>query len=176
GKKRGAMVIGLIAFLGAPLPIFLRLIDVLPDNGDPFVFWFVLVANTLDTGLVICFQILTASMIADLVERSELRTGRRSEGVFFAAVTFVKKTVLGLGLIAASLVLTLAEFPVNAKQGDVTADTLWRLGAFYVPTILALWLAMIAVLGSYRLDRRSHEDNLRALAARRAAELPPTGI
>jgi GPH family glycoside/pentoside/hexuronide:cation symporter len=168
GKKRGAMIIGLIAFIGSPLPIFLRLIDVLPPNGDPFVFWFVLIANTLDTALVICFQILTVAMIADLVEQAELRTGRRSEGMFFAAVTFVKKSVLGLGLIAASFVLTLADFPADAQQGEVASDTLWRLGAYYVPTILAIWLCMIAVISTYRIDRAGHEENLRELARRRA--------
>lgn len=102
GKKRGAMVVGLVAFIGAPLPIVLRLAGLLPPNGDPSVFWLVFVTNTLDTALVICFQVLTAAMIADLVDQAEVRTGRRSEGVFFAAITFVKKTVLGLGLIAAS--------------------------------------------------------------------------
>ncbi|MEO0655517.1 MAG: MFS transporter, partial [Pseudomonadota bacterium] len=46
-----------------------------------------------------------ASMIADLVEQSELKTGRRSEGVFTAAETFVKKAVEGLGVLFASSVL-----------------------------------------------------------------------
>jgi Na+/melibiose symporter-like transporter len=39
GKKRGAMIIGLIAFLGAPLPVVLRLFGVLPENGTDFIFW-----------------------------------------------------------------------------------------------------------------------------------------
>lgn len=171
GKKRGAMIIGLVAVLGSPLPIFLRLIDVLPGNDDPFVFWFVLVANTIDTALIICFQILTFAMVADLVEQAELRTGRRSEAVFFAAITFVKKTVLGLGLMAASFVLTLAAFPTEAKQGEVSADTLFALGAWYVPIILAIWLAMIAVISTYRLTRDDHEANLRELTERHAADL-----
>jgi len=172
GKKRGAMIIGLVAFVGAPLPIVLRLLGVLPGNDDPSVFWLVLVTNTIDTGLIICFQILTSAMIADLVEKSELRTGRRSEGVFFASITFVRKAVLGLGLIAASFILTQAAFPVGAKAGEVSDDTLWRLGAYYVPTVLALWLAMIAVLGTYRLGRADHEENLRRLAEGRAAADP----
>jgi len=177
GKKNGAMVIGLIAFLGAPLPIVLRLAGLLPGNDDPSVFWLVLIANTIDTGLIICFQILTAAMIADLVDQSELRTGRRSEGVFFAAITFVRKTVLGVGLIAASLILTMAQFPAGAQPGEVPADTLWRLGAWYLPTILAMWLTMIAVLSAYRLGRGDHENNLRRLAeARSASEPPPMGI
>lgn len=170
GKKRGAIMVGLVAFIGSPLPIILRLLGLLPENGDPLLFWFVAITNTLDVALIICFQILTAAMIADLVEKSELRTGRRSEGVFFAAVSFVRKTVLGLGLIAASMVLTLADFPAKAVAGEVSDEALWRLGAFYVPTILALWMTMIAVIATYRLDRAGHEENLRKLAERRAGQ------
>lgn len=173
GKKRGAMIIGLIAFLGAPLPIVLRLAGLLPGNEDPSIFWIVFATNTLDTALIIAFQILTSAMIADLVEQAELRTGRRSEGVFFAAITFIRKTVLGLGLIAASFILTMAAFPEGAKPGEVPADTLWLLGAYYVPAILALWMAMMAVISRYRLSRDDHEDNLRKLAEARAAAEPP---
>lgn len=174
GKQRGAMVIGLIAFLGAPLPIVLRLTGILPPNGDPSVFWLVFLTNTIDTGLIICFEVLTAAMIADLVDQAELRTGRRSEGVFFAAITLIKKTVLGLGLIAASFILYMSAFPEGAKPGQVTPDTLWLLGAWYVPIILGLWLTMIAVLSGYRLGRDDHQANLRKLAeARAAADLRP---
>jgi GPH family glycoside/pentoside/hexuronide:cation symporter len=173
GKKKGAMTIGLVAFLGAPLPIVLRLVGLLPGNEDPLIFWLVLVANTLDTGLIICFQILTSAMIADLVDQAELRTSRRSEGVFFAAVTFIRKTVLGLGLIAASFILTMAAFPVGARAEEVSSETIWRLGAYYVPAVLALWLTMIAVLSAYRLGRSDHESNLRKLAEARIAAEPP---
>lgn len=69
--------------------------------------------------------------------------------------------------------LTLSAFPVGAKAGEVPADSLWRLGAWYVPVILALWLGMIAVLSTYRLGRDDHESNLRKLAEARAAVPPP---
>jgi Na+/melibiose symporter-like transporter len=166
GKRRGAMVIGLIAFVGAPLPIVLRLVDVLPENGTPFVFWFVFIAGAIDLGLIICFQILYTSMMADLVEHSELATGRRSEGVIFAAITFIRKAVQGFGLMFASFVLHWAKFPAGAGVGQVSDDAVWRLGAYYVPTILAIWLLMMAVISLYRLDRAAHEKNLRELAAR----------
>lgn len=165
GKKRGAITIGLLAYLGSPLPITLRLLGVLPENGSPFVFWFYLVANTLDVGLIICFQILQSSMLADLVEQAELRTKRRSEGVFFAAATFIRMAVQGLGVITAGFVLSAAQFPAGADPSEVTDDALWRLGAFYVPTILVFWLGMVAVMMTYRLSRDDHERNLQELAA-----------
>ena len=170
GKRNGAMGIGLVAFLGAPLPVFLRLIGVLPENGDPFVFWFVFVTGVLDVGLIICFQILFASMTADLVEQAELKTGRRSEGVFFSSVTFVRKTVQGIGLLTASLVLALAEFPSGADVSEVSDDAVWYLGAYYVPTILTLWMGMIAVISGYKLNEDAHEANLRQLQQNRQSE------
>ncbi|MDH5619967.1 MAG: MFS transporter, partial [Gammaproteobacteria bacterium] len=146
GKKRGAMIVGLVAFVGAPLPIALRLLGVLPENGTPFVFWFVFTTGVIDLGLIICFQILYASMMADLVEQSELKTGRRSEGVFFSSVTFIRKSVQGFGLMMASLVLYWAKFPTGATVEQVSDEAIWRLGAYYVPTILIIWMLMMAVI------------------------------
>lgn len=165
GKKRGAIIVGLVAFVGAPVPIVLRLMDLLPPNGTPFIFWFVTITNIVDVGLIICFQILFASMLADLVEDSELQTGRRSEGVFVAAETFIDKAVRGIGVMAATTVLTLAGLPTGAKVDEVNADAIWRMGAYYVPLVLALWIAMIVAVSTYRIDRGRHEENLRRLGA-----------
>lgn len=166
GKKRGAMVIGLIAFLGSPLPIVLKLAGLLDAGTPQFIYLLVLVTGIVDVGLIVCFQILTAAMMADLVEQAELKTGRRSEGTFVAAVTFIRKMVSGLGVMAATVVITFAGLKAGAKPEDVPADVVWRLGAYYVPVILTFWMAMMAAIGFYRLDRGDHEENLRQLAER----------
>ena len=103
------------------------------------------------------------------MEQAELKTGRRSEGIFFSTVTFVRKTVQGLGLMVASFVLYMADFPAGATVDEVTDEAVWRLGAYYVPTILTLWLSMMAVISMYRLDQEEHEANLRQLAENRAS-------
>ena len=170
GKKKGAMIIGLIAFLGSPMPIVLRLMGVLPDNSSPMVFWFVFFTTMIDVGLIICFQILAASMMADLVEQAEIKTGRRSEGIFFAASAFIRKVVGGLGLTAATFVLTLAGLQAGADPSQVSDETLFRLGLFYVPVILALWMTMLAVMMTYTITRDGHEANLRTLAEMKGKE------
>ncbi|MEL6519987.1 MAG: MFS transporter [Pseudomonadota bacterium] len=168
GKKKGAMVVGFIAFGGAPLPIVLRLLGWLPPNGDPFIFWFVLITNIIDIGLIVSFQILFASMVADLVEESELKTGRRSEGVFTAAETFIRKSVQGLGVAAATLVLTVAAFPAGADVEQVSDESIFKLGLYYVPLVLFLYMTMIAVISTYRIDRSTHEENVRKLSGESA--------
>ena len=164
GKKKGAMIVGLVAFIGSPFPITLRLFDLLPDNGSPFVFWFVFMTGVVDLGLIICFQILYGSMMADLVEQSELKTGRRSEGVFFSSVTFIRKSVQGFGLMLASFVLYWAGLSAGATAGQVSDETVWRLGIYYVPTVLSVWMLMMVAITSYKIDRAEHEDNVRQLA------------
>ncbi|MBU6165288.1 MAG: MFS transporter [Alphaproteobacteria bacterium] len=166
GKQRGAMVIGILAGLALPLPIIARLLGLLPANGDPAIFWIVFIVTMVDVGLIICFQALTASMLADLVEQAEVRTGQRSEGIFFAANTFIRKAVQGLGVMAASLVLTLAEFPKGATPDQVGPDSLFRLGATYVPAIWLVWACMILAVSRYRLSRADHEANLKTLGDR----------
>lgn len=169
GKKKGAIIIGLIAFIGSPTPIFLRLVGVMPENGDPLLFPIIFATTTIDVALIICYQILAASMIADLVEEAELRTHRRSEGLFFAAATFMRKWGEGVGIVIAGFVLSGVALATGAQQGEVPEATLFSLGATYIPVYLGLYLAMIACIGFYRLDRAGHEDNLRQLGERKRA-------
>jgi Na+/melibiose symporter-like transporter len=132
-------------------------------SGTDTAFWVVLVQGQVDVMLLVCQQALIVSMIADLVEQSEVKTGRRSEGVFFAANTFVLKVTTGVGVMAAALVLTLAQFPAGAAQGEVPDSALVTLGWWYVPIVVLLRLGMILSILPYAVNRKSHEDNLRKL-------------
>ncbi len=167
GKKRGAILVGLAAFIGSPLPIVLRLAGILPDT--PWAFWFVLFATLIDVGLIICFQILVASMMADLVEQAEVRTGRRSEAIFFAATSFAGKMVTGLGVTLASFLIAAAGLKAGASPAEVPADVSNRLALYYAPAILTLWMTMMLVLSFYTIKREDHQANLDMLAARRQA-------
>lgn len=170
GKKNGAIIVGLVAFVAAPIPICMRLFDMLPANGDPIIFWFNLIFGIVDLGLIICFNILVASMLADLAEQSELETGRRSEGILAAAITFAKKSVQGLGVLMASFVLTLAQFPKGVSVDDVSDQAIWDLGAYFVPIVTAIYLVMIGALTSYKLSKEDFEENLRRLQDRTITE------
>jgi Na+/melibiose symporter-like transporter len=102
-------------------------------------------------------------MIADLVEEAELRTERRSEGVFFASVTFVRKITQGLGAAFAGLILTVSQFPAGAQPGEVSNEVLRDFVVVYAPTLLTVWMLMILCLSMYTVDRIQHEENLKAL-------------
>ena len=69
--------------------------------------------------LIIMFGIVQSSMLADIVEESELKTGRREEGLFFAARTFAAKATSGIGTLMAGVALDLIQFPRGDAPGTV---------------------------------------------------------
>jgi Na+/melibiose symporter-like transporter len=169
GKKSGAVRIALFLLATGPVPVILRLIDLFPANGSPALMPLLLISNTTSVTLIIVFSVLVSSMVADVVEDSEITTGRRSEGMFFAVNSFVQKAVSGIGIFVSTLVLRAIDFPVDAKPGAVDPEVIRNLGLVYVPLLGVLIVVVISFLSSYRITRAGHEANLRRLAERREA-------
>jgi Na+/melibiose symporter-like transporter len=166
GKKGAAIRLGLLAFTVQPLPVLFRLIGWMPDNGDPLLFPILAAVNTIDLGLIIAMQAILYSMLADLVERSEVRTGRRNEGVFFSALTFIRKTNQGIGAFMAGIILQVVALPRGVAPEQVPAASLTQLGGWLVISQWLLWSIMLAALAFYRLDRHQHQLNLATIQAR----------
>ncbi len=164
GKKIGGIIVMGSAFALAPMPYTLRLMGWFPENGTDALFWTLMVFNTIEVTLIIMSSSLLAAMIADMVEDSEVKTGRRSEGIFFAANSFAQKAVNGFGVVAAGQILAYIQFPTQAKPGEIPQETLFDLAALYIPVILFFYIAALSVLSLYQINRESHQNNLDELA------------
>ncbi|MEZ5955088.1 MAG: MFS transporter [Hyphomonas sp.] len=173
GKKRGALIVGFLAFTIAPAPVFARLLGLMPPNGSDALYQIVLTITIFDLALIIATQMLMGSMVADIVEDSEVQTGRRSEGIFYAGISFIRKLSQAGGVFVATSVLTMAGIQEGARPDQVTSDSLTALGWGYAVTLLTVWMLMILCVSFYRISRESHENNLAALAARELAEPNP---
>jgi Na+/melibiose symporter-like transporter len=167
GKRKAAISIAVAAALFAPVPVVLRLLGWMPLNHSPELLPLLVAYNVLEVCLVIMASTLVSAMMADVVEQSELATGRRSEGTFFAARSFIQKSLTGLGLVLATVLLTSVDFPADAVPGEVAAATLHKLGLGYAPLVTGLYGVAIACLLGYRINRADHEQNLELLAAER---------
>lgn len=165
GKKNTAQLTKVAAFVISVAPITLRLLDILPANGSPALVPILFLQTTLSTAFSIISAILISSMIADVVEDSELRTGRRSEGLFFSAAAFVGKAVSGVGIFASSMILLAIGFPQNAKPGQVSQGVVDNLGVVFLVVLAVLYGAAILCVSLYRITREGHEESLRKLAA-----------
>ncbi len=164
GKKRAAIGMGIIAFSTMPMPVALRLMSLMPANGDPILFPIIVSLAVIDLTLIICFLALSQSMVADVVEASELRTKRRSEGVLFASITFARKFSQGSGVMFASVMLALIEFPRQSSPGEIPSENIYNLGLIYAPTLFIIWMVMLFMLARYKIDRDSHAKNVALLS------------
>ena len=99
GKRRAALLSGALVILISPISLVGRLLGLMPENGSPALLPTLLVLSVVDVALIITNSILASSMVADVVEESEIETGRRSEGLFFAARSFAQKAVSGFGIL-----------------------------------------------------------------------------
>ena len=169
GKKQA--MIGLLYFsvFCSLIPISGRLLGVMPVNGSPWLIavLFADVVVTLTCGLI--GLVLVTSMVADVAEDQQVRTGIRSEGVLFAANGLVPKFTTGLGAFVAGILITLVHFPVRAVPGTVDPEIVRRLALYYIPCVILLNGGSVVVLQFYRIDRATHERNVAHL--REAAAL-----
>ncbi|HEY2661044.1 MAG TPA: MFS transporter [Caulobacteraceae bacterium] len=169
GKKPTAILFLFLAIACGVIPLLLRMAGYFPANHTAALLPTLMAFTAVAAALGIAGAILISSMIADVVEESELKTGRRSEGLFFAANSFVQKAVTGVGLMLSGLILTLAHFPAKAQPGHVPQDVLRHLALTYVPAYAGLYAIALCFLAAYRIDRASHQATLRALAQTAAA-------
>lgn len=166
GKRLTAVLLSMLSVIISFAPLVLRLIDLFPPNGSPALVPILIGSQAIATALGVAANVAISSMLADVVEESELTTGRRSEGLFQAANTFVAKCVTGVGIFATGLILTAVQFPEHARPGHVAPQVLHNLVLVYLPVQGALYFLAIFFLTRYRITRQSHEANLQILAAR----------
>lgn len=169
GKKQA--MIGLLYFsvFCGLIPISGRLLGIMPPNGSPWLVAILFgdVVLTLTCGLI--GLVLVTSMVADVAEDQQVRTGIRSEGVLFAANGLVPKFTTGLGAFVAGGLISLVHFPTHAIPGTVDPDIVRRLALFYIPCVILLNGGSVVALQFYKIDRATHERNVAHL--REAAAL-----
>jgi Na+/melibiose symporter-like transporter len=169
GKKPAAMTLMLASVLIGALPMTLRLFGLMPPNSSWELFWVLFVFGCITSPMGIAASILVSSMIADVVEDSELRTGKRSEGLFFSAAAFVNKAISGMGVLGAGLILSVIHFPAGRAPGQVGAGVLQNLALVYVPVTIGLYVIAVTIMSQYRISKDAHEANLRRLAEEETA-------
>ena len=170
GKKAGLMFGASSWPLLQFTPIVARLMDWLPENGDPLLIGILATIRLVQGACTVQAHIAFGSMVADIVDEHEVETGQRREGTFFAAVAFSAKATSGLGNVVAGVALDLISWPRGAQiqsAADVPPETIINLGLVYGPIVAAFGLMSVWCYTHYRLTRERHAEILRQLAQRR---------
>lgn len=165
GKRKTAIVFTILGMIVGLGPLFLRVLGLFPPNGSPMLMPIIFCTSIIYTTFIIISTTMGSSMVADVVEEAELKTGRRSEGLFFAAAAFIQKAVSGFGILAATVLITAIHLKAGANPATVPPEVKRNLALAYAPTIICLHAIGLTLLLGYRINRASHQETLTRLAA-----------
>jgi Na+/melibiose symporter-like transporter len=169
-KKQILLTCSSVSLLEGITIVNLRFLDVLPANGDPRLLAILVGAGVFAVSIAVIQGIIGASIVADLLDDHELRTGYRQEAMFNAALSFSSKAVSGIGTLLGGLIITLIAFPTNVAPAAVPPDAIRRLGIVVGILVPLFYVIPISLITRYRITRARHAEIQAALAARRLAK------
>ncbi|NKB99081.1 MAG: MFS transporter [Pseudomonadales bacterium] len=173
GKKAGLIFGGLAWPLWQVVPIALRLLGWFPENGDALLLPLLIFIKFFQGACTVQANVAFGSMVADVVDEYEYDTGKRQEGIFFAASSFSAKATTGVGNVIAGFSLDIINWPRGAHirtAADVPAETIIDLGLVYGPLVAAFGFLSIWCYSHYKLTRERHEEILESLNSQRASQ------
>jgi Na+/melibiose symporter-like transporter len=156
GKRKVGMVCGLIHATAFPSLILLKFAGALPPPGSTTLLLMIGVAVYAGYSAIIMGMTMIGSMIADITDEHELRTGSRQEGLLFSANMLLDKAASGVGVFGASIVVKIANIPAGASRDTVSSQVVQNLGLLSMTIAVVFGLGMAWSFSRYRLSRERH--------------------
>lgn len=168
-EKHHALVFALVGgMVMSMVGVTARLSGLFPDYDSPFFLPAITTIATINAFFAALTAIMFVSMIADLVDDQELKTGQRQEGAFAAGVAFSTKAVGSLGVIIGGFLLEFfIGFPAGQGQTDISEDVLFRLAITDAIVVNSLLLIPAYLISKYTLTRSNFAVVQAALQDRR---------
>jgi Na+/melibiose symporter-like transporter len=157
-KKQIILLCALTSLVDGVILINLRFLDVLPQNGDPLLLVILVSMGVVAVAIAVVQGVISASLLADVLDQHELETGYRQEGMFNAALSFSGKAVSGVGIVLGGLIITLIEFPLQTAPDMVPENIIFRLGLVVGVLLPLLYLIPIALVTRLNITEAVHAD------------------
>ncbi|MFT5560714.1 MAG: GPH family glycoside/pentoside/hexuronide:cation symporter [Litorivivens sp.] len=151
----------------AALPFILYFLDLFQPLSIVQRLTMVFVGNGISQGFMIAYVIVIDSMLSDTVDEHELNTGRREEGLFFAARSLATKASFGLGSFLAGVALDIIQFPQGANPDNVPQAAIDKLALLSGPISIVLFVATILISSRYPLNALRHRQILKEIEAKK---------
>jgi len=167
--KRGTMIfVYVLTMLALTGPVVLALLGWLPT--DPAILVPILVTFSFLYGVAaVGTNIVIFSMIGDIADEHELRTGTRQEGVFFGSMNFIEKCTTAIGFTLAGLAIDFIRLDPQSLPGEVSNATIQQLGMVHAAFVIFGIVSLLLYL-PYNISRKSHVEIVRALEQKRREE------
>jgi len=157
-KKPATLLFASIYVACTLLPFTTYLMGLLPEIGDARLMWIIALFNGVGfigfTGVLV----IANSMMADVADLMELQTGKRQEGLLYAAFSFAQKLTFAVGIAIASLTLMILKFPKQLEPSQVTQTTIDGLAIASIITAIIFGLASLFCFARYQLSREAHAN------------------
>jgi GPH family glycoside/pentoside/hexuronide:cation symporter len=172
GKPMSGAGGAVMALVLAGIPYVLFLAGAWPKAGSvPSTVLFMAFMVTANTAGVVAI-ISATSMVAEIVEAFEERTGKRAEGTFYAGNWLIQKSATGGGILLTSLIVEVIGLAPGTAQADVAPAVVTNLAIAYLLVSAVLTLIAAFWLARFPITRADHDARL---AARMARERSPAG-
>lgn len=166
GKAKTAALGMIVGTVTGIVPFVLLLSGLWPQPGGTLsavlVFGFVMMAIALG----IISLVSATSMIAEIVEAFEERTGRRAEGSFYSGNWLVQKCATGAGIFISGQIIALSQLATNASPGSVPQGVIHDLVIYYGGAMMVLAMFSAWWLARFPISREEHEARVTRLAER----------
>jgi Na+/melibiose symporter-like transporter len=168
GKRHAYMILLSTSLIFVHGPILLRLAGRMPENGSPLLLPILMAANLFAVTLATAGSISGASMMVDVVEENQAKTGRRSEGLVLFCDRTLLKVAQSLATIVPGILLTMLHFPAAANPATLDPSLMRQLASISIPLAVAFSVTSMLLLFLFRIDRHAHARNLELIAAQSA--------
>ncbi|NVD45803.1 MFS transporter [Altererythrobacter sp. HHU K3-1] len=173
GKPKSAVIGSLGAAAFGMTPYLLFVADLWPEAGTLVstlgFYAFLVLGNML--GIVV--MISASSMVAEIVEAYQERTGQRAEGAFYSGNWLVQKCATGIGIFLTGQIIAASELVTRAQPGSVPGAVLNEMILLYVAASFVLAVVCAFWLGRFPIGQAEHEARVAALRKAADATEPP---
>ena len=160
GKKPTCMMLFFAGVVISHAPMLLKLTGVLTWEASPALVMLLGAFAFLAGVCTIGGYIVVSSMVADIVEDVQAKTGDRAEGLLMTADSLPNRIVNSLSVAFPGLLLAWVEFPEKARPGPETLAMISQVGWVYVPAMTMFSALSIATWGLYSINKATHDKNL----------------
>jgi Na+/melibiose symporter-like transporter len=160
GKRTACVTLFFASLVVLQAPLLLRLLGAFPGPGDAALMPLLILQRFAWGVLGNAGFIVVTSMIADITEDAQVKTGRRSEGLLMSTNTFISKATAAASALLPGLLLAFVHFPARATPGAVDPDVVRHMVWVYLPVTTTISSLSIAAWLLYRIDQKAHERNL----------------
>jgi len=157
-KKQIMLFCAIASLVDGLLWVNLRLLDVLPDNGDPWLLTIFVASGIFTTFIAVIDGIIGVSIVADILDEHELKTGHRQEGMFYAALTFSEKAVGSIGIATSGFLIAALQLPKNSVPGELDAEVVFNMGLVAGVLIPLFYIIPIYLIRFYNITRERHRE------------------